>query len=97
MPLPVQSCYIHLPMPTACPSFRQDGLCRKPCRCKRRRGSSVTGKRRHVSFQPGGLPLAGKRTSLFLFALQSVFSPRMQACPLLFVSTVVTDFFITVK
>lgn len=97
MSLPVQPCYIHPPMPTACFSFRQDGLCRKPCHCKRWRGSCATGKRKHVRFQSGGLPLAETGQVFFLFALQSVFSPRMQACPLIFVSTVVTDFFIMVK
>ena len=79
--LPAFSCYIplikdiatytHLRCPRLALYHRNDGLCRRPCRCKRRRGSCVMGKREHA-FSLSAYKSADRERASSLFVCPTV-------------------------
>lgn len=62
----------------------ENGLCRKPCRCKRRRGFCVMGKQRPARFRSGGCAACQEAgTSFFCLPGSPSRLSDGQACPFL--------------
>ena len=63
--------YIHLRCPRFAIYHRNDGLYRRPCRCKRRRGSCAKGKREHA-FSLSAYKSADRERASFPFVCPAV-------------------------
>ena len=63
--------YTHLRCQRLALYHKNDGLCRKPCRCKRRRGFRVMGKREHA-LSPSAYKSADRERASSLFVCPAI-------------------------